>query len=1096
MSTSLKRVRLYPMLHLFILMVAIGLPTTMWAQDGQSERRVSGVLRDEAGLAIPGASVFAPASSRGTATSVDGTFSLSVPATEKKLVITFIGMKTEEVTLVSGKNYYEITLRDDVEALDEVVVTGYQTISKERTTGSFVIITQDDIKKKLDPNILQRLEGTIAGVSGRSYDNMTVRGVATLMGNSRPLLVVDGMPLEGELSLINPATIESITVLKDAAAASIYGARAANGVIVISTVKGSSDSRFSASYDGSILLTSKPSFDHLHRMSSRDLVDMSMEIVERTLPSSLTWSAIESYKTRFSYPIELYTKHNEGLLTDAQFEAELERIRNTENSEQIRDELLRVGALNVHNLTLMKGGDKSNYVATINYRGDRPTSVLRKSDELGYTLRNLTTFSDRLSADISVSGSYGSTYADQGSLDALGLLYQYPSYVSLVDENGEYLALPNIRSDFSLNQLLERGLEDETYNPLRDRSEEWNRSKYNYTRINSQLNYNILPELRLTGSFQVETSTSYSKSFMSPKSYTVRQMRNDATINENGEYVSLIPKGGQLSERRSSSTSYTGRLQMYYDAMFDNDHRLTALGGAEIRRIHGTATGSYLMGYDDISLGSVPYDAHRLSNLRGTQSMAGYFTFNDASQNYVRDNDDRFVSFYSNFAYEYLGRYNLTGSIRIDQSNLFGVDPKVQYRPLWSLGGSWAMHQEDFMSSVDWLNRLVVRLTYGIGGNIPKVGGPYMIVKTGQFNNKANVTGSTITTPPNRSLTWERTATTNLGLDYSVLGNRISGSFEFYNRHTSNLLGYRQSDPTIGWANLLMNYGTMLNRGFEMTLRTVNVKSAGFRWSTDFVYSYNHNKILDIDERVVTVDQYINNGVQTSGKPTNSLYSFEWAGLYDVDEDGNRIELGEPHIYVTDRDGNRKVGTSTNNMDDLTWEGTMTPKWSGGLTNTLEYKGLSLSCTFVFYGGHKLRDVVAPYMQDFTFLSTGLNVDRSIANAWKKEGDELLPGTTPKLTSQYIFDEHVRSWYGANIHVIPGDYLRMRNLVLAYSLPESFKSAMNVTDCTLRFQADNLFYIARNNSDLDPEAYSFGFGKPSRLLSQPRTFTFGLSLTF
>ncbi len=370
-------------------------------------------------------------------------------------------------------------------------------------------------------------------------------------------------------------------------------------------------------------------------------------------------------------------------------------------------------------------------------------------------------------------------------------------------DNGSYLSLPTERSESSKADLLAKGLESEEYNPLRDRSMEWSRGENSYTRVNAKLSYKLLTGLTLDGQLQVEKGANYSKNFADATSYTVRQMRNAATVLEDGSYVSYIPKGGHLRETRGGMTGYTARMQANYDTSFGEDHRLTALAGTEWRRIHSTSTSSYLMGYDDISLGSVPYDAGKLANLSGTMAMNSRFTFPSNRYNRVTDHDDRFISMYANFSYDYLDKYNLTGSVRIDQSNLFGTDPKIQYKPLWSLGAAWAMHKEDF------------------------------------------------------------------GLDFAILHNRISGYIDLYNKATSNLLGTRSGDPTLGWASLLMNYGAMNNRGVEITLHTINLQSPDFRWSTDFTFAYNRNRILDVDEPNKSVNKYIMSdyGVQTSGYP-------------------------------------------------------------------------------------------------------------------------------------------------------------------------------------------------------------------------------------
>lgn len=1069
--------------------------TVAKAQTESGLRVITGLVLETNGEPIPGATIYAPQAAKGAISEVDGSFRIEVPVGEKTLSVSYVGMSTVVLSLKPDKSYYKVTLYEDVAKLDEVVVTGYQTISKERATGSFAIMGKDDISKKLDTSLLKRLEGGVAGLQSRGGGELQIRGVTSLMGSSKPLIVVDGMPLEGDLSSINPSMIERVTVLKDAAAASIYGARAANGVIVINTVSGSRDGGFSLTYDGVMEMTAKPSYDYLHRLSSAQLVELSEYVMQSQFPG-ITWSLLSSQRQAYPYFMELFSKRSEGLISDTEYQAERSRLSGYSNTGDIRDALLRTGLMQTHNVSMIKSGKGNRFIASVNYAGNHPTDALSRDRSIGFSLRNLIDLSDRLSSDISVSGNYGRSYSDDGSPSALSLLYSLPSYVPIVD-NGSYLSLPTERSESSKADLLAKGLESEEYNPLRDRSMEWSRGENSYTRVNAKLSYKLLTGLTLDGQLQVEKGANYSKNFADATSYTVRQMRNAATVLEDGSYVSYIPKGGHLRETRGGMTGYTARMQANYDTSFGEDHRLTALAGTEWRRIHSTSTSSYLMGYDDISLGSVPYDAGKLANLSGTMAMNGRFTFPSNRYNRVTDHDDRFISMYANFSYDYLDKYNLTGSVRIDQSNLFGTDPKIQYKPLWSLGAAWAMHKEDFMKEVTWVDRLTPRLTYGIGGNIPKVGGPYMIVRTGQYGEMNRLPGSTIQTPPNPSLTWERTATLNLGLDFAILHNRISGYIDLYDKATSNLLGTRSGDPTLGWASLLMNYGAMNNRGIEITLHTINLQSPDFRWSTDFTFAYNRNRILDVDEPNKSVNKYIMSdyGVQTSGYPVNSLFALPWAGLYTTDEEGNRIEQGRPHVYTTTPDGKRVAVTETELMEDLIHVGTLTPVWNGGVTNTLEYKDLSLSFAFVYYGGHKLRQVVAPYLSGLNFVTAGTNTDADLIHTWRKDGDEDNPLTTPLLSGNDPTDGEKASWYGADKHVLSGNYIRLKDVVLTYRLPSTLLRSMHLTDVTLRLQANNLWYYAANGKGIDPEAYSFGMGTPARLPQVPASFSFGLSLT-
>ena len=260
---------------LLSLLLIFAFVTVAKAQTESGLRVITGLVLETNGEPIPGATIYAPQAAKGAISEVDGSFRIEVPVGEKTLSVRYVGMSTVVLNLKPDKSYYKVTLYEDVAKLDEVVVTGYQTISKERATGSFAIMGKDDISKKLDTSLLKRLEGGVAGLQSRGGSELQIRGITSLMGSSKPLIVVDGMPLEGDLSSINPSMIERVTVLKDAAAASIYGARAANGVIVINTVSGSRDGGFSLTYDGVMEMTAKPSYDYLHRLSSAQLVELS-----------------------------------------------------------------------------------------------------------------------------------------------------------------------------------------------------------------------------------------------------------------------------------------------------------------------------------------------------------------------------------------------------------------------------------------------------------------------------------------------------------------------------------------------------------------------------------------------------------------------------------------------------------------------------------------------------------------------------------------------------------------------------------------------------------------------------------------------------
>ncbi|WP_329903934.1 SusC/RagA family TonB-linked outer membrane protein [Porphyromonas pogonae] len=1038
-------------------------------------RKITGVVTDENGDKVIGASVRIKETNRAVPTDIDGKFELYLTPKEKTLLISCVGSKPKTV-IITNKNDYSIVLVSSNEMLDEVVVTGYQKISKERATGSYAIVTPKTLKMKLQPNITSRLEGQVPGLLiNDKY--LLIRGVSSIRADSRaPLIVVDGMPMASEdLSLINPSTIENITVLKDAAAASIYGARAANGVIVVSTITGSQDEKVHVSYDGTVRFTPEPKFGYLNLIDSKDLVDLQMYGF-KFLPGK--YESLNLRYGRNPLLLSLY-KHKSNLITDKQLEQELNTYRSLDNRDQIRRETLRTGIMQQHNLSITGGNAKHRYAATLNYNQELPNSKFSNNQSLGFSVRNMMEFYKWFRADLSVNGNFDRRSADIGMDDAYSLIVRNPSYYMLRDGENNPMEMPSKKSDSELERLIKLGLRNEHYYPLLNKSKETSLDRNNYYRVNAGLFFDIIKGLNFELRYQLETSSSKDKKLYDKDSYMVNNMINDATTfdKEKNKYILNIPEGGQLHEIRSDFSAYTLRAQVNYNNTFDK-HVITALAGAERRRILTTSSNLYLLGYDDDNLASKPYNGIDLSVLRKTEAVSGEFSFDMLSNNRVGHLEDRFVSFYGNASYSYDNKYSLTGSIRIDQSNLFGTDPKFQYRPLWSLGGSWNITNEDFMKGTEFLDRLVLRTTYGIGGNVPKGAGPFLTFRGPSYGPMTDAFYMVIDNPPNPTLRWEKTATTNLGLDFSFFKSRISGSFDYYYKYSTDLLGNREADPTLGWDKLPLNYGKMSNSGIEFSLNTINFDCSDFYWGSRLNLSYNKNKLLDVQNANKIVFSYAATPTEVTGYPVGSIFSFRYAGL--------SAEDGSPLAYTKDGE---KVDYITS-VDDLVYSGTTIPPWTGSFFNDFRYKEWGLSFSFMFYGGHVLRNPVAPYLSN----GPSANLTKDVLNMWKQPGDEKNPDAFPGIKGAYISQEASLMWSSADKHVVKGDYIRLRDITLSYSLPNQLISNWGIGGMTIRFQIDNPFKWVRNKKGLDPEAYSYSGGDSRRTLPVSPRYSFGVSV--
>ncbi len=1037
---------------------------------------LTGTVTDEYGESLIGVNIKIGGKQTGTVTNMDGEYSLKVSPGDV-LTFTFIGMQDQVVKVKGNRKVINVQMDPNTTALSEVVVTGYQTLSKERATGAYTVLNEKSTKGKLETNILSRIEGLVAGINrtANSDEAIVIRGITSINEEITPLYVVDGMPYEGELASINPSDVENITVLKDAAASSIYGARAANGVIVITTKRGE-EGKTKISYNGSVRFTPKPDLDYLNLMSSSELVDMQIE------GFNYYHTDYENLNRRQSLNpvVSLLYQHEQGNLSDSQLEQALQPYRSLNNRQQIEDEFARVGLTQQHNLSLSGGSQKNRYIASINYTGSYPNQKYQSSSRLGFNLKDDMEFFDWMSAYIGISGSFTKSKGDTGAGSSYSSLMQsYPSYYMLRDEEGNPLNWQRNKSEYELERLQSIGLMDEHYSPLTNRPLENYQNNSNYYRIFAGVNFKIIEGLTLDLKYQTESTSNKNRQLYDANSYTVRNMVNDAAQYDAAtQSLTLnIPKGGQLSETRGDVYAYTLRAQLNFNRLFNGKHNVTALAGAERRLIRSSSTTALYMGYDDNSLAYSPFNPLILTPLNGTEALNGYFTWYYTSNNYLRADEDRYVSFYANGSYTFDEKYSITASMRIDQSNLFGTDPKYQYRPLWSVGASWQIANEDFMKDISWINRLNLRLTYGIAGNVPKNAGPYLSITNTGYNDWIGGIGSSISNPPNDQLRWEKTSSTNVGIDFALFNSRLNGSIDFYNKHTTDLLGNRNADPTLGWTTLMQNYGKMYNRGVEISLQSVNIRNQDFTWGTNFVFSYNKNKLLNLEGTQESVFYYTAYDVDAVGYPINSLFSYRYAGLSH--EDGSAL--------VYDKDGNKVAQVSS--VNDLVYSGTRTPKYTASLKNFFSYKNFDLSFMFMYYGGHVMRTLT----QDYIAGAPSYNMNRINLNHWRQPGDENIPGIGPAF-NRNIYYTQAQAWYSADVHVKRADYIKLRDISISYNLPSRWLKRFAISSAALTCQISDVWWWAANG-DIDPEAYAVsGYGRGSLTLPNPTTYTIGLSI--
>lgn len=1047
---------------------------------------VKGQIVDEDGEPVMGATVMVKGTSNGTSTDLDGAFSLSVPSGRKiTLSVSYIGMKPAEYTVKPGENV-TITLQPDANVLDEVIVSGFQTISRERSTGSAIVINKDKIGKVQAPNLSAKLEGITPGLS--MYNNqMSIRGTSSFSIDSTPLLVIDGQPATGTtLNDINPDIIASVTVLKDAAATSLYGVRASNGVIVVTTKNGN-DSRLDINASASFYLDPVPSLDYQKYASTSDIINFQSEFLTTNpdyiqSPSAYFSTLTGKNNAKYMNQVDmLYYRLSKNEISENDVTAGLNALRRNDYRREYRDHLLRNSLTQDYNLSISKGGDNYGFYAAARYRKLGLYNKHDSDDRLSLYLKNdlkiTKWFNLTLGADISFNRAAYSQASYMGETDAM-------AYDALYNADG------TLSYRYPYNQLLAEevgstpGLQHMGYNAIEESQNNMYKTDNLYMKYFIQAGFDITKDLDFEVKFQYEKRKLDGKEYDEADSYMMRSMVNEfASTGSNGNLVYNIPQGGRLYMYNASYDYYNLRAQANYKKTFAEKHDVTALLGGEIRQDHTESHSGERFGYDDQKLTYTQVDWKTLS----TNGVVGqlYSTPRRKSENLsLSDIKHRYVSAYFNLGYIYDARYALNASVRVEQADLFGSDPKYRYRPLWSVGGSWNISNEEFMKDFSWINTLKLRATYGITGNVDQSSSPYLLASFGTSLYTSQQI-SMILTPPNSSLRWERTSTFNAGVDFRLF-NRLSGSIDAYRKYSSDLLVNKRIDPSLGFNGMARaNNGEMKNTGVELNLSYDWISTRDLVFTTSFSAAYNSNRIEKVDyEPTDALDMMREPGSNYRiGDTYNSLYAYKYAGLTDT---------GRPSVY--DENGEISSVKSVRNVGAVVCVGQLTPKWNGALNLDLRWKGLNVFAKIVYYTGHSLRRDVPTLYDSAEKIASGA-VHKDIADRWTPDNTDTR---IPAIGLHDDTGESNYQWKYADVNTCSASFAKLRNVGVSYTFPKKLLTRTKfLKGATLRFQVDNLCRWTANKYDIDPEAFNANTGSRSSLTNSGATkptYIFGVNI--
>jgi TonB-linked SusC/RagA family outer membrane protein len=1043
---------------------------------------VRGRVLDTSGDPLPGATAIVKGQKNGVRTGADGYFLLKNVEEGATVVISYTGYKTRELT--AAKDLGIIRMEVAVSDLEEVAVTvntGYQRIKPEQSTGAVSQIGTREFESRVSSDFLDGLANRLPGLminksvlfnstdpngTKSSRPLFNIRGISTMSANQSPLIVVDGYPTELTLDMIDPNEIKSVTILKDAASATVYGVRASNGVIIIER-KQANPGAAQFSFRTTLGLTPEENYSRYRWDPEASGINASY-IRERqgliVTPSS--WGllfapgSVTGGNVRRSIPFYIQAQLAAGIITPEQAESSFAELANYDNLDDYSRLFQRTAVAQTNTLNISGGVPSALYYITANYTGNRNNAILNDNNRFLLTGRTTLKLSKRLNLELTTE------YQEQRVNGApIPGAADYAGYERYEDVNGNPAAIISQSYAPVYNSfLLSQGLLDQNYYPLIEANKVSNKTRTQNNKIIANFNYDIGKGFNLLFGGVYETSRTEFRHLAAQGSSEVNGYVNTYTVTAGGTFKRNVPDGDFLRQQNTTSTGYTARTQLNYNKRIGN-HSLNAIAGAEIRSVLNKGNLASYFGYNDQSLLQQPVDYASIINgvasVRGTlvtgfplRALNEFF-----NQTYT---DDRFLSAFSNVVYSFKDTYSLSGSIRIDQSNLFGSDPKYKYKPLWSLGAAWNIHKEDFMNNINWIHQLKLRSAFGFNGNVAKLSLPQVIAKAeNNTQNTPTLPSLVLLSNANTGLRWEQTENFNLGLD--VMGNSAI-------------------DPTLGASSALINYATIRNNGLEFSLKADWISTKNFNWNTGIVIAKNNSKVLDVSRTGQYNPQVLDELGYVSGYPVGAMFSYNTKGLnnegHPIIEDQN----GTQFVVNTSTSTNPLVLAMSNKHSGLVqYSGTTLPTINAGLSNRVDVGNFYFFAMINYYGGFKVR-VPRPTPAENRPLA-GSN------NFWRVAGDELKTDI-PNLVDLNSFAPGVAYRYNDN-YVVNGDYLTVGDVTVSYRLNNvSFFKKAGFKNFEIKAQASNFYTVGFNRYN-----FSMGTGSFAKSYVTP-TYTLGLFTNF
>lgn len=1058
----------------------------------QKQELIQGQVMDEAGNPIIGATVTEKGTDNRAAAGEDGYFMLTNVAPNATIVVTFVGFIPVEYKITDKKQGLVIILKRSITKLEEVEVvsTGYQSVPKERTTGSFEKIDNTLFNRSVSTDILSRLEGitnsllfnkrtgAALNTTVKPLEQISIRGLSTLSAFKSPLIVVDNFPYEGDVNNLNPNDIENITILKDAAAASIWGTKAGNGVIVITTKKGKYDNPLKVSLNTNVTVSEKPDLFYLPVITSSNFIDVEQELF-RNGRYDFT---VDDIWSKITPIVQILDKEKKGLITPTAAQNQINTLRQFDTRDDFLKYIYRKLINQQYALNINGGSRQINYFLSGGF--DKNINSLVTSNNNRTSLRSAINFKPVNRLEVQTSILYteikDKNIGVNNQVD-YGILNGSIPYTRLVDDKGNP-AENDVSSIIYLNRSFRdnpgsNNLLNYHYFPLAELDQSSNITKNREILLNLGASYKISPIFDFSVKYQYQRGENNNIDHEGLGSYYTRDRINYFSDWSGASVIRGIPIGDILTETNKSLKAYSFRSQLDINKTWNNRHQISGIAGIEIRENKNTSQTNTIYGYDGNILSAQPVDfvnSHTVLNGNDSPTkIPNNIAFSDLN--------DRYTSVFANSAYTFDQKYSVSLSGRRDATNFFGINTNRKWEPLWSAGISWIVSKEDFYKS-KFMPFVKLRITYGYNGNAVNNAPALIVIAYRSIQNPiTGMTYATVPNPPNPDLKWERVKVINFGVDFSGLKDRLTGSIEYYDKRSMDLINLVPINPSSGFFNARINSANIHGKGMDLNLKSINIKTGVFNWTSNLLFSYNRSIIAKYKTTDLSLSRLVGAGEglnlnPVEGRDAYGIYAYKWAGLDPLN--------GDPRGYLKGQLSKDYVAlVFPTDINELEYHGSAFPVYFGAFRNSFTWKSITISANIQYKLGYKFQRAALNYGN--LFNSLGLSGSAEFTKRWKNPGDENLTN----VPSMVYPNNSLRDLFytGSSVTVEDAAHIRLQDINISYSMNNTTSYLRNI-----RFYANmrNIGIIWRANKvGLDPDFASYQYPNPKAL-------TFGITADF